>query len=547
MKFVYLITLAILGLIVPSGLIYTTSYKIRENYSVDYSGVIKGYFTGNMFDNKNDTLISGFFNGTIKTGGFTGTINGTMKNFVINESLIIGWFKGSLDGTLIEITRNSLFVLTLMLLLLVFYFLIKRPERIAGTMDRLFIIFSIGLGIDFGIIFLFLKIFGLIPLTTILLKNEIFFDPWGKPSIYPIFGPLALWLIFMMASLISRRIEEYNKKQRIICTNEQYITSVYILALLAFGIMLLTFLFIADKYFSKHWFIFVFLPFFPYAAGGLLFFSLMIFPFCIIDFLKKIFPKPTFQVEVIDGLVKRRLEPRFHKVYWTIIIFLYCFLLVSPILIYSEKWSRLETFFLPSALGIIAIFCFYTFYHIFKLAAERGILTKSMLKELHKSNLFFLISAFIAMIYVFLVVLSIPTLLHLMGAQPVSIYEFLVSIELPLKLFILGITVIGIYAFIFPYLFLIGFKPISIAALSFFASWGISEITAVTVEFATRNLQFFILSSFLVALFSYVLNKKKEKVLKKYAHKIIECPNCSKEINIDFEYCPWCSVQLGKT
>ncbi|MDO9098038.1 MAG: hypothetical protein Q7U60_07940, partial [Candidatus Methanoperedens sp.] len=167
MKFIQLIILAFLSLTIPSVLIYTSSNITNTSFSREYDSLeVKGYFTGNMFDNQNTTLVSGSLKMVAQQGIFIGSINGTVKNFKLNESLIEGQFKGFLNGTLIEIALNPLFnFLIYLLLLLVFYSMIDRPEEIAGKIDRLFLIFSIGLGVDFGVDLLFIKILEFIPFT----------------------------------------------------------------------------------------------------------------------------------------------------------------------------------------------------------------------------------------------------------------------------------------------------------------------------------------------------------------------------------------------
>lgn len=553
MKFIQLIILAILCLIVPSVLIYTSSSVISNPFSREYDSVqIKGHFIGNISENQNTTLVSGSIEMPVQQGGFVGSINGTIENFKVNESLVEGQFKGFFGGTLIELAPNpSFYILVLLFLFLVFYSLIDRPEEIAGKIDRLFLIFSIGLGIDFGANLLFLKILNVVPFT---IFSSINF--WWQPSLGLIFSALVVWLIFLIISLISRKVDTFNKRNNLLNpASEQLILFAYVVTLVSFGIALISFL-VEHIASTAFWFIFSFPKEFRNYGPLLLIGPLMvIFSAVVLDFSRKVFPKSNASYEILVKSLEKELYPKFIKVLQMVFFFLFCIFMAGIILIKVGKiTSENQETYLSSTLlflvPFVAIVGMYFFYQTFKSASEKGILTRNMLTQEHKSNFFTFIRSIISMIYLFFIILLIPKLMHLMFGQfyyrmGFTFSEILIDYLVPLA--ILFFIILGIFAFIFPYLFLIGFKPITIAILSFFASWGISESTSMVVEFATKNIQIFILSSFLVAVFSYIFDVKKEQLLEKYAYKITKCFNCSKEINEDFEYCPWCSVVLSKT
>jgi len=216
-----------------------------------------------------------------------------------------------------------------------------------------------------------------------------------------------------------------------------------------------------------------------------------------------------------------------------------------------------------SLLGLAILTSIFSGYFMFKKLAERGLFTIDLFRPFILSEIRSIIIVFISLI-LFVVSLCIvmfwiiPQLLCSGVDAPGSPYESLRNTALSVCEFlpwfgppsalaiIVSILVFATWLFAIPYLRLFGVKAVSLSLIAFAATWGIQELTTRLSPFFPRRVMTYIVMSFFVAILTYVLEKKKDNLLRHYRGQTARCsnPSCNKLISINFPYCPFCRRKI---
>lgn len=200
-------------------------------------------------------------------------------------------------------------------------------------------------------------------------------------------------------------------------------------------------------------------------------------------------------------------------------------------------------------------------YFAFKKMAERGLFTIDLFKPFVLGEIRGLIVA-LAWLFLFIVSLCaimlwiIPRLFFSGIAVPGLPYESLGNIAplvyklLPLVApsvlaFLVFILVLSTWLFAIPYLRLFGVKSVTLSLIAFASTWGVQELTTRLSPFFPRRIGTYIIISFFVATLTYIFERRKDYLLRRYRDQTVRCSNsaCNRLISRNFPYCPFCGAK----